>query len=287
MVKEIKVNVKEHYPVLNVKVYDWIPLSRMREELILTESQAQQVSEDSFSLAQELFWTCDAPALAESNFGDDVSIYQLGRMGGWLAVDGLDHPDDWTGKEFSLWARFKGRIDDLIEGYMSIEFVKRHLKIHQDPTEHEDGGPIEIPSSEHPCWTARLRKMDSHRFMPQLGWPDCEQDLPSGKIKENLVKALDQTTPDRQIYSTIDIKELPDRNLKMFSIVDQILHVFSYGLFSVARSVEDDAERCELYMVGSDRNIYDIAKLGNVSRSSTVCIGRHLSRLLDATNHRI
>lgn len=115
-------------PAINVKVYDvGITESDVQERFGCTYEQAEQAIRFAFESAQERFWE-SAMELAEhclSRRGifkyEAVTVYQLGRCGGWLVVDGLPELERWDAIAVTQWAGFVKAIE------ADIAFLKECL----------------------------------------------------------------------------------------------------------------------------------------------------------------
>lgn len=270
-----RVNGNE-YPSLNVKVYEWVNLKKLEHELCLTEKQAQQISEMSWELAHMLFWRDKAQLEAESVFNEEIDVFQDERMGGWLIVEGLPHPKKWKDHYINKWTIFKNKIEDLINYYKSIKFIKKYLNCHVS----ESVG-ITIPKSKCPLWTARLRKMESEKFTPLLKWDDCNKPTNALEIKSNLVMAMDKAKPSNDLTHPTDVELLYRGFHDNLRKSDYIESVYSYDLFVVSKNRKSKAE---IYIVCGKP--VKLMRTEELSLESVKEIAEHLSRLLDVTLHR-
>ncbi len=71
------------------------------------ETWWQQACEDGFELAKEI---------AMETFGPGVSVWQEGRSGGWLTVEGLGDPREWEREQIVAWQPFAEAVKQLVAG---------------------------------------------------------------------------------------------------------------------------------------------------------------------------
>ena len=99
-------------PTVNVKTYrqaySWPMTSAIAARLGVSDALAEQASQYAYDSAQEAFWENwkDADELAQY-FAEPVEVWQDGRSGGWLIVDGLPELDSWNAVRVAKWAKFQ------------------------------------------------------------------------------------------------------------------------------------------------------------------------------------
>lgn len=98
------------YPTINVKVYSFPTVDMVVDRFGCEEKTAKQALEFAFQSACEAFWEC-VPELAEHYLGERVKVWQEGRQGGWLIIDGLHESSDWDGVMLNRWALFEHNVD--------------------------------------------------------------------------------------------------------------------------------------------------------------------------------
>ncbi len=137
---------RETYPVVKVKFYgfgDHIPAwcdTRKDERM-------EHLADAVWEWVAEQFWT-EAKVIA-ARYG--YSVIQIGKGGGWLAVDGIGLPDDWTTEvlgadgdyhpqldpeKFFAWFHFEREILNLLTTVphdIAEEFEYRKAELAENP----------------------------------------------------------------------------------------------------------------------------------------------------------
>ncbi len=104
------------------------------------QSWWDQACEDGFELAKEL---------ARETFGPHVSVWQEGRSGGWLTVEGLGDPREWEREQMAAWQPFAEAVKQLVAGttYRWLWLLNANVfEAGEDEPEEEatDGFRVEI-----------------------------------------------------------------------------------------------------------------------------------------------
>lgn len=121
--RKIDITTRNGKPACNVKVYTdpWAnykptdgsgPDPRFRA---WADAIPNAVQQDFWELACEDAWTA-AETEAREIFGDSVNVWQEGRSGGWLVVQGLPPVESWDAIMVSKWATFARRVELIREG---------------------------------------------------------------------------------------------------------------------------------------------------------------------------
>ena len=94
-------------PAINVKCHNFPSVDKIAAHYGKDEDDADvsQAVDWLFELEQESFWQF-ARLQATEVFGR-VKIYNEGRSGGWLVVDGLKDFDDWDAIDLAKWRKFE------------------------------------------------------------------------------------------------------------------------------------------------------------------------------------
>jgi hypothetical protein len=106
-------------PAINVKVYSWAHSSKIEEHFKCSEEVAERSLQFAFESAQEVFWE-NIQETAEQMLGASVKVYQSGRSGGWLVVDGLPEVESWDAILVSKWGAFEKAVKADINDRMQV-----------------------------------------------------------------------------------------------------------------------------------------------------------------------
>lgn len=117
-------------PMLNIKIYGPVPQSvaaQVEADSGMTGFAAWYAAQDSDDVDWAWQVACEdgveqATDVAGDIFGDAYGkhahdrrrVWQAGRSGGWLYVNGLDDIDGWDAIAVSRWGRFATRIEDIV-----------------------------------------------------------------------------------------------------------------------------------------------------------------------------
>ncbi len=81
-----------------------------------TEEVAEKAVEFALESARERFWEDAGEIAAEIWKGwSRVKVYSSGRCGGWLIVEGIGDPREWTAPDLGRWRRFGKRLGEMID----------------------------------------------------------------------------------------------------------------------------------------------------------------------------
>ena len=96
------------HPAVNVKAHRFVSADDVVDRYGCAESTAEKALEYTFEMHSESFWD-QAPEELDYFFGErhGLKVYQEGRSGGWLIVDGLPPIEEWDAIALSKWARFE------------------------------------------------------------------------------------------------------------------------------------------------------------------------------------
>ena len=107
-------------PVVDVKVYDWPPVSQFVAWFGCTEELAEGVSQWVYETARNDFWGWYLSDVLDDVLGEyDATAYATGRSGGWVVVDGLPPVDTWDAVMLGRWRRFEKMLKEAVEWYSS------------------------------------------------------------------------------------------------------------------------------------------------------------------------
>jgi hypothetical protein len=100
----------EQLPAINVKPP---PLYHRMPDAV--RSMPESYTQAAFERVARDWWDMVAPDLAQHHLhsafkGSDPQVRQVGRSGGWLVVEGLGDPAEWTVRQDRAWDRFEKAI---------------------------------------------------------------------------------------------------------------------------------------------------------------------------------
>lgn len=113
------------HPAVNIKVDLWHLGEFIRDVggadfLAWWESLEEGVQEDMVEAVR--YWATEdgfeqAKELASDIFSQSVEIWQKGRSGGWLVVQGLPDIDTWDAIMVSRWGRFHKAVSAIVNDF--------------------------------------------------------------------------------------------------------------------------------------------------------------------------
>lgn len=112
-------------PSLNVKIRQFAP-GLTAEAVNCDADQFEKAKELAFNAAQLQFWE-GAQETAELHLGNAVTVYQEGRSGGHLIVEGLNDVETWNAILVSAWGRFVSAIESKIAELCETERTKENI----------------------------------------------------------------------------------------------------------------------------------------------------------------
>lgn len=118
------------HPAVNIKVknpYLWEHVDKAKKEFECSEETAEKTLNWAFDSGCEQFWDW-AQQQADELFGPCIKVWQEGRSGGWLIVEGLPRWDDWDAIDLMYWYRFQKRIKEAVKFYSSWEYLKETIE---------------------------------------------------------------------------------------------------------------------------------------------------------------
>lgn len=120
----------KHLPAVNVKVRHWgITPQDLDDRWGISLANAEDALEAYIEAARELFWHDIAPDQARDIFGEGVEVFQEGRSGGWLVVEGLPSPETWDEDDRERWSEFRDNIKANIDDLTSPEQIEHWLEV--------------------------------------------------------------------------------------------------------------------------------------------------------------
>ena len=124
------VATRQGYPALNVKVHNfWPTQAAIQARFNCPEEIADRALEYAFESTAELFWNESAPEIARECFSHfPVEVWQDGRSGGWLYVEGLPDVSSWDAIMLGRWARFARMIREDIRDRAGPEGVMEDIE---------------------------------------------------------------------------------------------------------------------------------------------------------------
>lgn len=111
-------------PAINIKVYKMPNVTNLFPSI--SKEQSEKTENFCFNQACHDFWF-SVESMAESVFGENIDIYQAGRSGGWLVVDGLPEITEWDDEMISKWGHFKELVKTEIDYQMSSEVWESNI----------------------------------------------------------------------------------------------------------------------------------------------------------------
>lgn len=126
---DIRYDRGAYRPAINVKAYRWPSIAGIAERFGCSHDAAQRALEYARESAQQRFWE-DVQETAEHYLGE-VKVWQEGRSGGWLVVDGLPEIESWDAIQLSKWARFEKAVRTEIGYLTSAESVCEDIDANQ------------------------------------------------------------------------------------------------------------------------------------------------------------
>lgn len=106
-------------PSINVKNYT-LPFSAVQKHFNLDDAAAEKAIGFAFDSACQRFWD-EAQEIAIDTFGNGVKVWQMGRLGGHLCVEGLSPVEEWDAIDLSKWVKFENAIKSEIKYLTSAE----------------------------------------------------------------------------------------------------------------------------------------------------------------------
>lgn len=77
---------------------------KVEEHFKCSEQVAERALSWAWNVAVRNFWE-EVEGIAKHYLGEHVKVWQEGRSGGWLVVEGLGPVEDWNALAVSRWAR--------------------------------------------------------------------------------------------------------------------------------------------------------------------------------------
>ncbi len=129
--KKRDIQTRNGKPAINVKCYFFPTFNQVVEEFNCSGDVAEKALEFAWESAVEGFWQ-DIKEVAEFYFtGRNVEVWQDGRSGGWLYVDGLPDIESWDAIQVSQWSRFVKSVKEDIKYRASWESVKEMIEANE------------------------------------------------------------------------------------------------------------------------------------------------------------
>jgi hypothetical protein len=103
------------HPAVNVKVHN-VPLTAedVMREFGADEETAGRAVNFALDAATRAFWMYWGRTDALTSYFPDTGAraVQEGRMGGWLAVEGLPDIEEWTDADMAAWDKFETEVEE-------------------------------------------------------------------------------------------------------------------------------------------------------------------------------
>lgn len=118
-------------PAVNVKSYrqNWTT-DTIEAHFDCEESVAEKAAEYAFTMACEVFWE-DVQEAADHHLGAGYKVWQEGRSGGWLVVDGLPDIDSWDAILVSKWGRFEKSVRAEVDYRLSWDVIREDIEANE------------------------------------------------------------------------------------------------------------------------------------------------------------
>lgn len=110
-------------PAVNVKVrmFSLPDSDDVLGSFVCSEEEAKSFINQMFDLQQQWFWILTAPRLTKERWGEGARAVSGGRNNGWLEVEGIGLPEEWSTSKLAEWSLFEDEVREAVKIHCETE----------------------------------------------------------------------------------------------------------------------------------------------------------------------